>query len=227
VTSLNLSGEEFIADQLDTIMGALPGGIESIILDDQVIHRNGYYVNKLLADVAHLTAKQGMARFAFDAIELPIEIDGNRLNRFIEVLEQKNNPIADFTCALLLEGQIETTTDLLYNSSEFDEHIEKRAHDAISFYTKAANDATIKPIAEFLLWEMKTTSPFASIQNRLAQYDVTPQGTCSSINTFNSVAHNRQGIITPMLVDWGLFKRPEEAQEAATAQTSPVLCQLF
>jgi hypothetical protein len=62
------------------------------------------------------------------------------------------------------------------NCSEYDEYRERRAHDAISFYTKAANDAAIKPIAEFLLWEMKTTSPFASIQNRLAQYDVTPSG---------------------------------------------------
>jgi hypothetical protein len=62
VITLNLDEcPGFNAEQKDTIMGALPLGVESITLDGQVINRDKYYVNKILADVTLLTAKHGMA----------------------------------------------------------------------------------------------------------------------------------------------------------------------
>jgi hypothetical protein len=210
VTTLNLYHNNFNAEQLDAIIKALPVGVESIILDKKIIDRNEYWAEQLMVDVAELSTKQDMARFAFDTIKPPIEIDGKGLNRFIKFLEKQNNPVADLTCGLLLEGQIETTAHILENCNEYDEYMEKRTHDAISFYTKATNDAAIKPLAEFLLRNLKTGYPSASVQNRLALYDLTPQDNFNC--ELNQALKKRLGVSLPLLGGFGLFKPSSETE---------------
>ncbi len=191
-------------------MRALPAGVGSIKLDYKIIDRNEYWMEHLWFNVAQLTVKQGIERLAFDTIRLPIEIDGKLLNGCIRELEKLNDPIANLTCGLLLEGQIETTTDILENCNEYDEHREKRNHDAISFYTKAANDATLKPMVEFLLRNMKTTCSSASIQNRLAPYDLVHQDNFNC--ELNQASKARLGVAIPLLASLGKFAPPSKSE---------------
>ena len=171
---------------------------------------NQFFSQQLLSKVKKLTLEQGIIEFAFSSINLPLEIDGRRLNHFIELLEKQNSPIADLTCALLLEGRIETTAEILENCKENDEYMEKRTHDAITFYTKASRDRIIKPIAEFLLWDMKMTTQCISIQDRLAQYDLSPKET-AIINSYNK-ANYRAGVSLPLVKELGLFKIDENVR---------------
>ena len=222
ITYLDLWDNGLSDEQVDTIIKALPSNVESIINKiGEFIDIKAYLVEKLVAEVAHLISNQGIARFDFDTIKLPFEIDEKRLNRFISLLEEQNNPIADLICGLLLDGYIETTSDILENCKFYDEYREKRNHDAITFYTKASNDPTIKPIVEFILWTMKTTNLTPSIQNRLALYDVTPNNadiTNTFSESFNNASHNRKGV-TALLPGFGLFNSSANTQELAVEST--------
>ncbi len=225
VSYLDLMNNGLSDKQLDTIINALPSNVEFICKKvGEFIEINAHLVEKLVVEIAHLISKQGVTRFDFDTIKLPFEIDEKRLNQFIGLLEKQNNPIADLICGLLLEGYIETTSDILENCNFYDRYREKRNHDAITFYTKAAKDSTIKPIVEFILWTMKTTNLTSSIQNRLALYDVTPNNadiTNTFSESFNNASHKRKGV-TALLPRIGLFNSSSNTQELAV-ESSPYI----
>ncbi|MBA2711408.1 MAG: hypothetical protein H0U57_12560 [Tatlockia sp.] len=211
VTTLNLKGNflNLNDEQLDEIIKALPEGVESVILDDKTIYIDKFLAEQLKTQVRSLCSQKVAAQLRFDTIKLDVEIDETYLNRLVQLLERQNDPLANFACGLLLEGQIETAADIIDNCSAFDEYMEKRTQDAISFYTKASEDRTIKPIAEFLLWEMKMTSHTPSIQKRLSQYDVTPQSTCEA---FNQTSKVRTEVSPLLFAHSSLFKPSPESE---------------
>jgi hypothetical protein len=51
--------------------------------------------------------------------------------------------------------------------------MEKRTHDACTFYTKASKHRRLQQVTDLLLWQQKTQG-CESIINRLQQYDITP-----------------------------------------------------
>jgi hypothetical protein len=68
---------------------------------------------------------------------------------------------------------------------------------------------------------MKLISPYKSIQNRLAPYDLTPQAACIS-DFYNQPTKNRKGVTTPLLKNLGLFTQPTE-NEPTSEVTSKTL----
>lgn len=194
-------------DTLDVINEYLKKEQPDLTMED---HRYDFWAKQLVAQVQGLTLEIGTSQFAFDTLSLPIEIDDRLLNGCINTLEKLNNPIADLTCGLLLEGWIETTSDILENCNAYDEHREKRYHDAISFYSKAANDATVKPMVDFVLRNMKAQYPIHSVQNRLALYDLAHEDNFNC--ELNLVTKNQLGVRAPLLSSFGVFNSSPDSK---------------
>lgn len=110
-------------------------------------------------------------RVDFGGITSPVEIDETYLNTVITALERENTPLAFLTCGLLLEGRI---TNIADEPSDLTAYYEKRIHDAISFYEKAAVSNELKPLVNFLLWEIRTVSELESVLKRIHQFDLLP-----------------------------------------------------
>ena len=171
----------------------LPSNITSVVIhyynrksvaasyvEDVIVHDLLWQVQEIITEI--LTQKN--ITLNFDSIKFAILIDEIVLSKLIGILEQKNNALAYLTCALLLTGEITNYMDER-EGDEIDNHIEKRVHDAIVFYDKAANDNVLKPIIAFFLWHIKTVTDYASVKNKLMQYDVTPSFFCSSYGFFS------------------------------------------
>lgn len=172
-------------------------------MNDERVHRASLLSEQLLSIIVELILKQkNDKKFLFDDIKPPIEIDKIYLNHFISLFEQRNTPIAYLTCGLLLDGHIETTAMLVENCAAYDEYIEKRIHDAISFYIKATEDPFTKPIAEFLVWDLKITCPLQSVQERLLQYDIVPSNFFKNYKEFSG---KRAGVVVPLSNSFTFF----------------------
>jgi hypothetical protein len=122
--------------------------------------------------------------------ELAKEIDEDYLTILIHQLEDKGTPLAYFVCGLLLEGRIANDVPERYKDDSEDgvnyrDYLNKRAHDAITYYDKAAEDPVLKPTVDYILWHIKCMDD-ESTRARLARYDVTPPLLCvSSYNLFS------------------------------------------
>jgi hypothetical protein len=82
-------------------------------------------------------------------------IDEKTLSILIQQLEKKATPMAYLVCGLLLEGYIENTVAVdRYPGGEKSEayqaYMEKRSHDAITFYAKASSDSALKKVTDIL-----------------------------------------------------------------------------
>lgn len=139
---------------------------------DSLLH---FWTLKLLVPTIH-RAVTYMRNFnewpLFPTIKPPIEITEERLTQIIEMLEAMDGPMAFFThliSGLLLDNQVP-----VYMDKDNLAYREKRQHDAISFYIKAAEDGGIKRIVDCLLWKMQETSQFDSVLNRLSTLNLIP-----------------------------------------------------
>ena len=100
------------------------------------------------------------------------------LSSVIEQLEKISTPMAYLVCGLLLDGHIENMIAAdRYPDGEtcpaYLAYMEKRLHDAITFYTKAAQNKALKKVTDTLLWQHKTLhNDVSSIAKRLKCYDV-------------------------------------------------------
>ncbi|CAM2911070.1 hypothetical protein [Legionella worsleiensis] len=169
---------------------------------------------KLYEDVDNLIlCKRNSAQF-FEIITLGKKIDEPKLNKLINILESWDYPVANLVSGLLLEGRIRS---VVKERDHPNVYWEKRIHDAITFYNKAATDKTLKPTVDFILWEIKTTSPIPSVQIRLSQYDLTPPATyIPTYNSFNA-ARSDVSFALPTLRST-LFFKPESISEQHIAE---------
>jgi hypothetical protein len=181
----DLRGNNLNAEQLDAIISkSIAWGVETIILDDRVIDGTKWFLKKLVDSVYEEVLKLSHFKkknLEFNQIEFSVDIDGDRLNRWIERLEMQQHPLADFSCGLLLANHIYTTTDILKNCKAYDEYWEKRCHDAISFYLKAAKEPMLRPILIAFLWNIKFNCSYPSVYQRLDKLDLIPLKSTASL----------------------------------------------
>ncbi|MGQ3891181.1 hypothetical protein [Legionella sp. CNM-4043-24] len=87
------------------------------------------------------------------------------------ILAARGRPIDHFLAGLLIEDRIPSVIE---EKDSPEAYWEKRVHDAISMYAAAAADKKLKPVVDFILWEIKTTTEFPSVCARLGQYELIP-----------------------------------------------------
>jgi hypothetical protein len=169
----------------------------AIRLNDRILHT---LVPKLICSVkdkiSHLSQQ-----VIFEVISPTLVIDEADLQQLVHILEKQGTPMAYLTAGLLLEGRMGVS---VVNAEKDDSYMEKRIQDAITFYIKAAENPNIKPLVDFILWEIKTTKiEFSSIQQRLAELDINPE---KFFDTYASYSKFRQSVVAPLYRSWGMFK---------------------
>ncbi len=203
IKTYDLRGNKFNQEQLNAIFDmTIKWGVETIILDDKFIEGTKWFLKRLIDKVYRaIYFNSGNGLLAFDEIKFSVNIDDYRLIRWIEKLEQQNNPLADLTCGLLLANQIKTQPALSENCQFFDDYWEKRTHDAINFYLKAAREPSLKAVVKVLIIEFKTTCLFESVLKRMESFD----------SGFKS---NKES-----LVNLGLFKTLDNSRNSTNQST--------
>src|SRR5207237_769035 len=86
-------------------------------------------------------------------------------------------------------------------ASAINQYFEKKWHDAITFYDKAARHPKIKPFAEFLLWEIRRKSTIPSVQIRLKAFDLTTGSPFVKTLT----AKDQPYVVTPIFNESNLY----------------------
>ncbi|MBA2710991.1 MAG: hypothetical protein H0U57_10400 [Tatlockia sp.] len=208
VSSLNLGRNHFTGDQLALFMTVLSSSIEHLKGDDVSFNTNEFWVNELLYIVILNGSNRMLANLP--KLEFAVKIDNKRLVAFVKRLEEIGSPCALLTAGLLLHGIIKTT-DQVIEGGDDTAYFEKKLHDAISFYLKAANDSSMKPISEFYLENIKMTSQIPSVLKRLAEYDL------GSNRSSQLSQLKKESVITPLLKDIGLFNKLRQAKPAPEA----------
>lgn len=153
----------------------------TIVADNPFFHiDNGQIRPKTLIEAilyvvdTQINLKGWQAFFFLQSTIIPMLIEESQLNTVIMQLENKNYAQAWLACGLLLDGHI---TNLLpscfVNDAEcgtlsYLSYDEKRSHDAINFYLKAAFfDNTLVELVNNLLWQSKIIGTI-SVDKRLS-----------------------------------------------------------
>lgn len=123
----------------------------------------------LYRHILHLIFRAPPDKKNFESISFKKEINTEMLSELLDIYDNWNDSGAYFVAGLLLEGRIINATGKIDNPEAY---WEKRLHDAISMYGKAAKDPAFKTVATLMLWTLKTKSTIPSIQMRLSQYEL-------------------------------------------------------
>ena len=150
----------------------------------------------------------------FNHIHLPKRVDETVLSKLISILEHQGTPLAYFTCALLLDGQIQSYVEEREEQA-CDDYVEKRMHDAVNFYDKAAHEQVLKPAVDYFLWHIKTVTASISVKNKLVQYDVTP---CVLVTNYSLFA-KRDLVAMPSVPKAIFIPKGEDEQLGSVALT--------
>tara|TARA_R110000868_G_scaffold65823_7_gene196510 strand:+ start:224 stop:2746 length:2523 start_codon:yes stop_codon:yes gene_type:complete len=156
----------------------LPKDIQSV----QAVHVQEFIADRIVGQVQTLIDQDDGWR-RMNEVNLPVDLVPDVLETLIGFIELQKTPIAYFTCALLLTGEIQR--------KGYEIPSEKRIYDAIGFYDKAAHDVTLKPFVDYALWHLKTVMPYDTVQDKLHQYDVTPGAVVASYGSFFQEAPER------------------------------------
>ncbi|TAL63793.1 MAG: hypothetical protein EPN84_04500 [Legionella sp.] len=110
--------------------------------------------------LSHAIQNGNKTDLAYGHIQLRAPLNTS-LQHILQALITKNTPLAFFCYALLLTGKI--------NSAHAKENSlkEKRILKAIDYFVFAAKDPLLQPHINFLLWHIKTTSPFFWVSKKI------------------------------------------------------------
>lgn len=151
--------------QLEKLAESLPDSVESFYLDySERIELAQVWAELVSQKMRDLISLEGSKNIYFESIVLPKVVDSNLLEKLIKYYEKEKDGLSLLICGLLLQAKI--------GAVEFEnnrpEAIEKRTHDALSFYLKAGDiDSKLRKIVEFLVWELKVTTDFPSVKERI------------------------------------------------------------
>lgn len=207
-------------DNMEILVAKLPEHIKYIGIGFyEKIHVDVFLANSL-SDVVEWNAIRYVNGYGFDKMKQLPKINDGDLNRYMTVLEKNDRSIAYLTGAWLLEGIIKNK---IPEGVFYWRYMEKRLHDAISFYMKASCSVKLKPVIEYFLWELKTSNVYPSIRTRLDSLDITSPD--------DVLLKDRQGIVVPLLSCHGFFsarvnavnKRDSIQQESILPTSSRVL----
>jgi len=165
-----------ISAEYEAAKFAIKEKIMNNIVDEYIVQ----YVSNQLKAIAQtfsqketlLLAQESMALSVGDEAILLTE---NQVELIIDYLEKQKDALSYLTCGLLLQGYIENALpERLMAESDSVAYLEKRTHDAISYYIQSVNQRKeYAPIINQLLWELKIDGS-TSIQERLACFDIKP-----------------------------------------------------
>ncbi|PJE11476.1 hypothetical protein [Legionella sp.] len=158
--------------QLEKIAESLPDATEFFYLDcNERVEPAQVWAELLSQKLREMISKEGVSGICFESIVVPKVIDSNLLEKLIKHYEKEKDGLSSLICGLLLQAKIRAVE---FNNNE-PEAVEKRAHDALSFYIKAGNvDPNLRSVVEFLVWELKVTTDFSSVKERINQAHWTP-----------------------------------------------------
>ena len=212
LTHLNFSGNFHPAttdEQLIPFLKKLPVTLETItIAPGRTIDLAAWRTLERLLFLVEtkILEKEQIDKFSLGKKELqiPVELNEYRLNQFITILEKMNTPLSLLLCSFLLEGRIPNNVE---NKEDLSAYMEKRTHDAIGFYEKILMYPTqeeqaikcIKPLVEFLLWEIKTLSDTPSVINRLRAYSISPNAILGKIYSSNILTHTNENRVSAQI----------------------------
>lgn len=108
-------------------------------------------------------------------------IGANKVHAMIKSLRTCDEPLVRLIEGLLIEGRIPVISDL---TDELYQYWDQRTHDAISLYGHASKDKSLRPMVDYLLWEIKNEIDFLSVQKRLARFDLAPSERYFASNPF-------------------------------------------
>lgn len=153
--------------QLEKLAESLPDSVETFYLDgNERIELSRIWAELLSQKMRELISKEGVQSINFESIVLPKVIDSPLLKKLIEHYEKEKEGLSLLICGLLLQAKIRAVE---FENNE-PEAIEKRTQDALSFYFKAGTvDPSLRQIIEFLVWELKVTTDFSSVKERITQ----------------------------------------------------------
>lgn len=181
-------------DNMEVLVAKLPEHIKYIGIGFyEKIHVDVFLANSL-SDVVEWNAIRYVRGYGFDKMKQLPKIKDGDLNRYMTVLEKNDSSIAYLTGAWLLEGIIKNK---IPEKVVYWRYMEKRLHDAASFYMKASCNVKLKPVIEYFLWELKTSNVYPSIRTRLDSLDISPPD--------DVLLKDRQGIVVPLLSCHGFF----------------------
>jgi hypothetical protein len=184
----------------------------AIRLEDRTFHMLAEKLTRQVKD----NIPQDMSQGIFEVISPNTVIDEADLQQFVHALEEHGTSMAYLTAGLLLECRMGHS---VANEEKDDSYIENRIQGAITFYVKAAEDPEIKPLVDFILWEMKTTKlDFPSIPQRLAELDINPG---KFVGTYASYQSQKQ-VVARLYWPFGIFQLPSQINEDAQQTTSEI-----
>ena len=159
------------------------------------------YTDQLLL----LAQEKNFEALSFETIIIPLVIDDALISDFVNTLEKQNTSQALLACGLLLlaEVQLPFPQRMLAMS----EYKEKRIHDGITYYIRAAQNPRFRPLVEFLLWEIKTDYSIKSVKSRMAQLDVTPFALMTDDSSYDDVKKNLNPVVMPLYNEYSFFSR--------------------
>lgn len=150
------------------IISHLPENIKKIGVLSDIVNLDVFWINLLIEIIDNFILRKH-AISDFDKLDFPYRIDKKSFFRFIDYLDASNKLLCNFVSGLLLECRLK---NIILEDDDNKYCIEKRTHDAITFYMKAAQDKNnLHSLSADILWNIKSTSTISSVKSRLAQYD--------------------------------------------------------
>ena len=174
VTSLNLSwnnlGAKTGAELIEAFSG-IPPWVREINIDGTSCHPAEYILERIFP--SNIREAYYGNLISPEEITPTFEIDEQTLMKIIKFFAASDMPMGFLVCALLLDGKISNVVE--EEKGDNQRYQDSRMLGAIAFYRKAACDATLKPIIEVMLWQIRATGENAVAQKELKKYRLTPR----------------------------------------------------
>ncbi len=205
VECINLNNNFISLENMELLVNRLDNKQINIGIDNIVMNIDHFWSHAIVKKITNIINDDNKELKIFNDIKFVKEISEDDLIRHLSLLERSGTPLCLFICGLLLEDRIRNTFPSFEDRSIADEmaYREKRQHDAISFYAKAARNKLFHKLVTPILRAMKDTCAFPSIKSRLDCYDL------------------NEAVNVPLINQLGLFRLPKNSgnEEAGCAHS--------
>lgn len=155
-------------------------GREQILIDMQACT-----LSRKVARVARVAYCDPLGVIDFLTITNGIRIGQRTFDALIKCLGHGTLPRDLLLQGLLIEGRIPVFAS---HTGDLEKYREKRIHDAICLYVSAASrEGSLKPIVDWLLMDIRSTTPYPSVRAHLEQYGLPPSSVTRQIPSSSSV----------------------------------------
>lgn len=169
VTHVDLNGNDFTVENMIILVNNLPKNIKTIgIYTFRKITKDEFLTYELMRQFVEIVGGTDDIN-ALNSITLYKTINENCMNRYITILEKMNKPLAFLMCALFLDGRIENG---IGEKNNYDIYFEKRVHNAIDFYCRAAEEKELQNLIITILKNIRINCNLLSVYKRMQMFDI-------------------------------------------------------